>query len=104
QLGPAAGVRLKAGPLSIAALVQNFYSVAGNSGSPDLAYVTVQPFVTLHLPAAFFLSSDAPMSFYWRGGSSTVPVDLGLGRAFGGHFVGQLQFWYTLADSGENDI
>jgi hypothetical protein len=104
QFGPAVGVRLPGGPLNIAVLVQNFYSVAGSSQNPNLSYVTVQPFVTLHLPSDFFVSSDAPMSFYWRGTGSTVPVDLGLGRAFGEHFVGAAQFWYTLADSGHGDI
>jgi hypothetical protein len=84
--------------------LQNFYSVAGNSQSPDLAYVTVQPFVTVHLPSDCFLSSDATMNFSWRGGKSTVPVDLGFGRVFGKHFVGSMQFWYTLADSGQGEI
>ncbi len=104
QFGPAVGMRLRVGPLNMAALVENFYSVAGNSQSADLAYVVVQPFVTLHLPAAFFLASDAAMDFYWRGGNSTVPVDLGVGRAFGDHFVGSLQFWYTPAESDQGDI
>jgi hypothetical protein len=105
QLGPALGARLERIPaLKIAVLVQNLYSVAGSSESPSLAYVSVQPFVTLLLPADFFLATDATMDFYWRGGKSTVPVDLGLGRAFSEHFVGSLQFWYTLADSDQGDI
>jgi hypothetical protein len=98
QLGPAAALRLEAVPaLKLAALVQNFYSVAGSSQSSDLAYVTVQPFVTLHLPAASFLSSDATMHFYWEGGRSTVPVNLGFGRAFGARFVGAIRVYCTVA-------
>jgi len=104
QFGPAVGVRLPGDPLNVAVLVQNFYSVAGSSQSPDVAYVTVQPFVTIHLPSDFFVTSDAPMAFYWRGKGSTVPVDLGFGRAFGEHFVGSAQFWDTLADSGHGNI
>ena len=105
QVGPAVGFSIPQIPaLRIAALVQNFYSVAGDSQSPTLAYVTVQPFVTLRLPADLFFSTDAEMSFYWRGGSSTVPVNLGFGRAFSEHFVGALQFWYTVADSDQGDI
>jgi hypothetical protein len=105
QLGPAVAGRFDGlSPLKIAALVENFYSVAGNSQSAELAYVTVQPLLTLELPAAFFLSSDATMNFYWKGGKSTVPVDLGLGRAFSEHFVGALQFWYTVAESDQGDI
>lgn len=105
QVGPAVGVRFDAlRPLKVAALVQNLYSVAGSSQAPDLAYVTVQPFITLELPADLFLSTDAEMDFYWRGGQSTVPVDLGFGRAFSQHFVGSLQFWYTVAENDEGDI
>jgi hypothetical protein len=105
QLGPAVAARFDGlSPLRLAALVENFYSVAGDSQSAELAYVTVQPFITLDLPAAFFLSSDATMDFYWKGGKSTVPVDLGLGRAFSAHFVGALQFWYTVAESDQGDI
>jgi hypothetical protein len=105
QLGPALGVALQGIPqMRIAVLVQNFYSVAGNSQSSDLAYVTVQPFVTLHLPADMFLSTDATMNFYWRGGKSTVPIDLGVGRAFSEHFVGTLDLWYTVAESDRGNI
>ena len=105
QLGPAVGLRLEGVPqMKIAVLVQNIYSVAGNSQSPNLAYATVQPFITLHLPADLFLATDAAMSFYWVGGKSTVPVDLGVGRAFSEHFVGELQLWYTVADSDKGDI
>ncbi len=105
QVGPAVGARLDAlAPLKIAVLVQNLYSVAGSSQSPNLAYVTVQPFITLELPADLFLSSNAEMSFYWRGGKSTVPVDLGFGRAFSDHFVGSLELWYTVADNDQGEI
>jgi hypothetical protein len=105
QLGPALGLRLEAIPsLKLAMLVQNLYSVAGNSTSPSLAYVSVQPFVVVHLSHEVFLSSDATMDFYWAGGKSTLPVDLAIGGAFSERFVGELQGWYTLDGSGEKDI
>lgn len=103
QLGPALGFRIVGLSLvGISALVQNVYSVAGSSQSPAIAYVSVQPFFTVRLPEAFFLSTDATMYFYWAGGKSTVPVDLGFGRAFSEHFIGSLRGWYTLggADKG----
>jgi hypothetical protein len=105
QLGPAAALRLEAIPqLKLAALVQNLYSIAGSNQSPDLAYVTVQPFITVHLPGAMFLSSDATMKFYWQGGRSTVPVNIGLGHAFGAHFVGSVRGWYTVADADKDAV
>lgn len=84
--------------------MQNLYSVAGSNQAPNLAYVTVQPFITLHLPADLFLSSNATMNFYWRGGRSTLPVNLGVGRAFSPHFVGSVDFWYTLADANQGQM
>jgi hypothetical protein len=104
QLGPAIGIRLPGDVLTIAALVQNLYSVAGDNQAASLAYVTVQPFIALHLPDDLFLSSNATMNFYWRGGKSTVPVNLGLGRAFSEHFVGTVDVWYTLADDDKGAI
>jgi len=70
----------------------------------DNAYVTVQPFVVLHLSHAVFASSDATMSFYWAGGTTSVPVNLVFGAAFSERFVGSMQGWYTLAGSGQGDI
>jgi hypothetical protein len=105
QFGPAAGLRLEGiSSVKIAVLVQDFYSVAGSSQSPDVAYLTVQPFITVHLPAALFFSSDAQMTFYQYGGQSTVPVNLGFGHAFGGHFAGSIRGYYTVADSDRGAI
>jgi hypothetical protein len=105
QLGPAAAVRLENVPaLKLAVLVQNFYSVAGSSQSPELAYMTVQPFVTMHLPADLFLSSDATMKLYWEGGESTVPVNLGFGHAFGAHFVGSARAFRTIAGADRDAV
>jgi hypothetical protein len=105
QLGPAVSFRLEAIPeLKVAALIQNLYSVAGNSDSPTLAYVSVQPFIVWHVSRAVFLSSDATMDFYWAGGKTSVPVDLAWGAAFSERFVGSIQGWYTLAGAGRGDI
>jgi hypothetical protein len=105
QLGPAVAARVEVtGWLRVAGLVEAQWSVAGSSQSPELAYVSVQPFITVHLGSEAFLSSSAPMKFYWRGARSTLPVNLGLERAFSHRFVGQLQGWYTLADAGRGDV
>ena len=98
QLGPAAGFHwAPVHALSIAALAQVLWSVAGSTEVADLSYVTLQPFVTLHLGGGLHLVSDAQMSFYWAGGSTTIPVDLGLGYAFGKHFVSALKGTLTVA-------
>jgi hypothetical protein len=103
QLGPAAGFYYEPTKLiSIAALAQGLWSVAGSSQVAHQRYATLQPFVTLHPGEGVVVVSDAQMSFYWAGGSTTIPVDLGLGYAFSKHFVGTIKGTLTVAgaDSG----
>jgi hypothetical protein len=98
QVGPAVAFDFVPMPaLRVAALTQGLWSVAGSSASPTLAYATVQPFITVRLPAALILSSDATMNFYWAGGSTTVPVNLGFGHAFSKWFVGTIKCQVTVA-------
>jgi len=98
QLGPAAAGRWDVCPaLRLATLVQALWSIAGSSSSPDLGYLTVQPFVTVFLPAALFLTSNATMTFFWAGGSTTVPVNLGFGHAFSPRFVASVKGQTTVA-------
>jgi hypothetical protein len=105
QVGPAADFMVDpVRALKVAALVQALWSVAGSSQAPNLGYVTVQPFLTVYLPASLFLTSDAQMSFYWAGGSTTVPVDLGLGYGFSKHFAGVIKTYVTVAGAGQGDI
>jgi hypothetical protein len=105
QVGPAAAFDFLPVPaLRIAALAQGLWSVAGSSASPTLAYATVQPFITVHLPATLFLSSDATMNVYWAGGSTTVPVNLGFGHAFSKWFVGTIKCQVTVAGSDTGAI
>jgi hypothetical protein len=105
QVGPAFGFIIDPVPaLKISALVQGLWSVAGSSESPNLGYATVQPFLAVYLPASLFLVSDDTMSFYWAGGSTTVPVNLGLGYPFTKHFVGVLKCGVTVAGSDQGAI
>jgi hypothetical protein len=105
QLGPAAAFHVEGIPaLRIAALAQALWSVAGSSQFPNLAYATVQPFITVDLPDALFLSTDATMKFYWAGGSTTVPVNLGFGHAFSQRFVGTVKGQVTVAGADQGEI
>jgi hypothetical protein len=105
QLGPALVLSTRAlANVDLAVLVQNFYSVAGNSQSPDLAYVAVQPLLTAHLPAQLYVATNATMSFYWRGPGTTVPINLVLGRAFGPGFAGSIEVDYTIAGAGLGNV
>jgi hypothetical protein len=102
QLGPAAGfyyAPLHA--LTIAALVQALWSVAGSSEVARQSYATVQPVVTLHPGAGLVVTSDATMQLYWAGGSTTIPINLGVGYAFSKRFVGSVKATLTVAGHDE---
>jgi hypothetical protein len=98
QLGPALGSRVETiEALHLGVLTQALWSVAGSSASPEVAYVSVQPFLALHLPSALIVSSDATMKFFWAGGHTNVPINLGFGHAFSEHFVGTVKWEVTIA-------
>jgi hypothetical protein len=106
QLGPAVAGRFDPlpGTLRIATLTQAIWSVAGSNQFPNLAYVSVQPFITWYLPAQLFLLTDATMRFVWAGGATTVPVNLGFGHAFSDHFVGTVRCYVTLTGPQQGAI
>jgi len=105
QLGPALGFSAELSRyFTLGGLAQALWSVAGSSAVAHQSYVTVQPFVTLHPYPGVLVVSDATMSFYWAGGSTTVPIDLGLGYAFSKHFVGTLKGQLTVAGSNDGAV
>jgi hypothetical protein len=98
QLGPAAAFNVDlAGVFTISALAQALWSIAGSSDVSKQSYVTLQPLLAVHLDGGIVISSDETMSFYWAGGSTTIPVNLGIGHAFSTHFVGTLKGALTVA-------
>jgi hypothetical protein len=102
QLGPAAGFHDElTRAFTIGALVQALWSVAGSSEVARHSYVTVQPFLALHLDRGVVVKSDETMSFYWAGGSTTIPVNLGVGYAFSKRFVGTIKGALTIAGSDQ---
>ena len=82
---------------TISALAQALWSIAGSSDVSKPSYVTLQPLLAVHLDGGIVISSDETMSFYWAGGSTTIPVNLGIGHAFSTHFVGTLKGALTVA-------
>jgi hypothetical protein len=97
QLGPSAYVTFEPVPaLQVAVLVEDFWTIAKQPGASTYTYLTVQPFVTVHFGGGVFVGSDATITVDFTGrGRTDVPLNLGLGKAFGGGFVGSLQGWYT---------
>jgi hypothetical protein len=105
QVGPAALLAVLDIPwLQLGAVVQALWSVAGDSTRPSLGYATVQPVIAWLLPADCTLFTNDQMTFSWEGGQTTVPLNLGFGRAFSEHFVGQIEGAYTVAGAGKDSI
>jgi len=78
--GPASGltdltltdlVAHKLGPFNAGLGFASVFPMATDS---TLVYETVQALVTMHLPGGLFFSSDAAMTFYQKGGQSTVSI------------------------------
>lgn len=105
QLGPAVLAYLDLAPeVSIASLVHVVWSVAGDTHRPALGYAILEPLLEVRLPGRVSIFSNQEMDFYWKGGKSTLPVNIGVGHDFNGHFVGQLQCAYTLAGQGQGGV
>jgi hypothetical protein len=66
--------------------------------------VIVEPLLEVRLPGHISVFSNQQMNFYWEGGASTLPVNLGVGHDFDSHFVGQLQGAYTLSGQGQGSV
>jgi hypothetical protein len=85
SIGPAAvGLTIKP-PWVFGALVQNIWSVAGSSRSPDVNQMLLQYFVNYNLPKGWYLTSSPIITANWEADSDntwTVPVGGGFGRLF----------------------
>ena len=51
--------------------------------------------------AGLVVTSDATMQLYWAGGSTTIPINLGVGYAFSKRFVGSVKGTLTVAGHDE---
>ena len=105
QLGPTAVVYEHFIPsLAFGALVTVVWSVAGSSQQPDIGHARIEPLLQVSLPADLAVFSNAALDFYWHGGRSSVPLNLGIERDFGAEFIGQLQCAYVVWGLGKGSI
>jgi hypothetical protein len=90
--------------LQIAFLVYDVWTIAKQDGASSYAYASVQPILTWHFEHGVFIGSDATMTFDWTGnGRTDIPIDFGIGKAFGESFVGGVQGWYTVAGANQGN-
>lgn len=85
SLGPSVVAAVQPGPWTIGALVNDVWSIAGNSGRASVKQMTLQYFVNYNLKKGWYLSSTPVNTANWRaskGNVWTVPVGGGVGRLF----------------------
>jgi hypothetical protein len=83
SMGPSVVALVQPGPWTIGALVNNVWSVAGDSSRLDVNQMTLQYFVNYNLKKGWFLSMSPVITANWEAGNSnrwTVPFGGGVGR------------------------
>jgi hypothetical protein len=105
-LGPSAYVSTEpVDGLELAVLVNDYFTVSKHPGTSSYAHMTVKPFVTWHFGRGAFVGSDATMTIDFSGnGRTDIPLNLGLGKAFGPKYVASTQGWYTVAGEKRHDV
>jgi len=64
------------------ALVAYQHSFAGESGRPRQSVLQAQPFITVNLPAAFYLRTTAVWTFDLEQRTHVIPVGIGVGKVW----------------------
>lgn len=84
-LGPSAVVVAMPGKFVVGGLVNNVFSLAGDSDTPYINAMTLQPFLNYNLPDGWFLVSAPIINADWQADSDErwlVPLGGGFGKVF----------------------
>jgi len=68
--------------LQFGALVQQFFSFAGQSERPDQNFMLFQPIFNKILDQGYFIQFSPIMNFNWETNKYSIPLAIGFGRAF----------------------
>ncbi|MCU1239822.1 MAG: hypothetical protein JWO71_548 [Candidatus Acidoferrum typicum] len=85
SVGPSFVALVQPGPWTIGALVNNVWSIAGQSSRASVNQMTLQYFVNYNLKKGWYVSLSPIITANWRATSAnvwTVPVGGGVGRIF----------------------
>ena len=92
QAGPALGYLNKAVPgWQFALLLQQYFSFAGDPQRSRVNQLTLQPFVTKLLPDSWYVQTQPIITVDFAKGTSSVPVNLVVGKLFAGTWNVSLQ-------------
>jgi hypothetical protein len=85
SMGPTAVALVMTGPWVAGGLIQNVWSVGGDSDRPDVNELLIQPFVNYNLADGWYLVTAPLITANWEasgGDRWTVPIGGGVGRVF----------------------
>ena len=87
QIGPALGyVNRSVKGWQFALLLQQFFSFAGDSTRSRVNELKLQPYVTKFLSDSWYVQTKPLIALDFAKGTSSVPLDLVIGRVFGGRW------------------
>jgi hypothetical protein len=87
QIGPALGyVNRSVEGWQFALLLQQFFSFAGDPDRARVNELKLQPFVTRLLPDSWYVQTKPVIELNFAKGTSSVPLDLVVGKVFGGRW------------------
>jgi len=84
-LGAAAVLLHSGGPWVVGVLVNNVWSVGGQSDRPTVNQMLVQPFINYNFEGGWYATSSPIITANWQASSGeqwTVPIGAGVGRVF----------------------
>ena len=82
-IGPAFAAVWRGDRLTVGGRIENYWSVAGDGGRPDVSQLTVQPIVTYTLSDGWYLVSAPVIAAFWNipsGEKWLVPIGGGIGK------------------------
>ena len=83
SIGPAAGLTVRSVKgFRFSVLLQQFFSVAGDSSRATVSTLWLQPNFAMYFPHALSLITDPIYKFDWTATTATLPVNLQVGKAF----------------------
>jgi len=84
-LGPSAVLLTMKGPWVVGVLINNIWSIGGDSERSDMNQMLFQYFITYNLPNGVYLTSAPIITANWKAESSnrwTIPFGIGAGKIF----------------------
>ncbi len=108
-VGPTAIVLKQIGGMTIGALGNHIWSVAGSDNREDINSTFIQPFLAYNTPAAWTYTINLESSYDWESEQWSIPVNLMVSKLkrYGHQMInyqGGVRYWIESTDSGPEGL